>query len=197
MTYISLQEPQRQLIYKLNLQGDREYLLGEFQKWRFVRTSPTQPVVAISGGILGVGTTDGTTFDTPPMEEIADCSVDCELRIPDDGGDQTRWAGIRVRGFQDSILFGYLAYMRSSGTVELYRAGEVLAGQNQVVVKDTKEQWTKLRIDIFDTKIQIWVNDLLYINTTDARFRDKGLVYLHSYGTHVQVRDFAIYQLTL
>ncbi|MBI5713409.1 MAG: hypothetical protein HZC38_08325 [Chloroflexi bacterium] len=131
------------------------------------------------------------------MEELVDVSVDCEFRIPDDGGDPSRWAGIRVRGFQDNIMFGYLAYMRSSGTVELYRAGDVLAGMNEVLVKDTKEQWTKLRFDIFDTNIRIWVNDHLHINRIDTRFRDKGLVYLHSFGTHVQIRDFAVYRFIL
>jgi hypothetical protein len=199
MSDVPSQEPKRQLIYQLNLYQDREQLISDFQKWRFVRTSPNQPVVAVSNGILGIGSTDGTTFDSPPMDEVANCSVECELRIVDDGGDLSRWAGIRVRGFQDNIMFGYLVYLRAEGKVELYRAGEILAGDKKAIVKNTKDEWTKLRIDLFDTTIKVWVNDQPqpHISTTDTRFRDKGLVYLHTFGTHAQIREFVIYQLTL
>ncbi len=195
MLDVSSQELNRQVIYQLDLHGGKENVLEALRKWRFVRSSPKQPVVAVTEGILEVGSIDGVTFDAPPMEEIANCSVECELRIIDDGSDKSRWAGVRVRGFQDNILFGYLIYLRSERKVELYRAGEVLAEYALPEIENARDPWTKLRIDIFDSTIKVWANEQQLLITTDTRFCDKGRVYLHTYGVRAQVREFAIYQL--
>jgi hypothetical protein len=195
MFAVSSQELKRQIIYQLDLHGDKESVLETLRKWRFVRNSLHQPVVAVTEGVLEVGSIDGVTFDAPPIEEIANCSVDCELRIIDDGGDLSRWAGVRVRGFQDNILFGYLIYLRSQGKVEIYRAGVVLAESVLPASEWTKEQWTKLRIDIFGSTIKVSVNEQQPLIVTDTRFSDRGRVYLHAYGVRAQIREFAIYQL--
>lgn len=192
---MSSQELKRQVIYQLDLHGDEGSILETLRKWRFAGTSPQQPAITVTEGILEVGSVDGVTFDAPPLEEIANCSIDCELRIIDDAGDLSRWAGIRVRGFQDNILLGYLVYLRSQGKVEIYRAGEVLAESILPTDEWTKEQWIKLRIDIVDATIKVSVNEQQPLIVTDTRFSDRGRVYLHTYGVRAQIRGFAIYQL--
>ena len=195
MLDVSSQEPKRQVIYQLDLHGDKENIFETLRQWRFVQSSPKPSVVAVTEGILEVGSIDGVTFDAPPMEEIANCSVECELRIIDDGGDAARWVGVRVRGFQDNILFGYLIYLRSQGKVEIYRAGDVLAEYALPAIENAREQWTKLRIDIFDSTIKVSVNEQQSLTVMDTRFCDRGRVYLHTFGVRAQVREFAIYQL--
>jgi hypothetical protein len=190
----------RELLYRLDLKGTRQQTLNILSRWRFVQASPHppdngQPVAAVANETLGIGQNTLTTFHSPPIPEILNCSVECELRIIDDGGDPSRWAGVRVRGFRDDIQFGYLVYLRRQGTVELYRAQEVIGGENDFKVRDTKDTWTKVRLDILNSRIAVWVNGKPHIETTDTRFRDKGMVYLHTFGTHAQFRNFSVYRL--
>lgn len=193
-------EPQenydRQLVYTLNLAGNGDEIRAKLEKWRFVGTSATQPIATVADGIIGIGTNDQTTFCHPLIDELENCSVECEIKIIDDGGDRSRWAGIRVRGFLYDFRFGYLVYLRSSGAVELYRAEMILAAEQKAVAPDGKDTWTRLRVDIYNSAIRVWVNGELRITESDRKFCDKGLVYLHTFGTHAQFRDLSIYTLT-
>ncbi|MHA2171303.1 MAG: hypothetical protein ACXADH_02660 [Candidatus Kariarchaeaceae archaeon] len=188
-------EPKRKQIYKLEL-DDLEQASISLNEWRFVRTFTTEPFGALANGILGIGQPEGTTFSRAPIPPRVNCSVECDMRIIDDGGDPTHWAGIRVRGLWDDIQFGYLTYMRREGTVELYRAREVIGGKNQQIILDTKDNWTTLRVDILNTRISIWVNGKLHLDVRDKTFCNKGHVYLHTFGVHAQFRDFCIYRIT-
>jgi len=85
--------------------------------------------------------------------------------------------------------------LRRQGTVELYRAQEVIGGENQFIVQDTKDAWTRIRLDIFNSQMRVWVNGKPHIDIKDRKFRDKGMIYLHTFGTHTQFRSFRIYQL--
>lgn len=187
-------EPNRKQIYRLNLDDERQASIA-LDEWRFVRTFTTEPFGALSNGVLGIGQPDGTTFNRAPILPIANCSVECDMRIIDDGGDPSRWAGIRVRGFWDDIQFGYLIYLRREGTVELYRAREVIGGMNQRTILDTKDEWTSLRVDILTDSIKVWVNGNLHIDAKDKTFGNKGHIYLHTYGIHAQFRNFGVYSL--
>lgn len=183
-TSLKKASPAKKLIYALDL------LSG----WKFVSTS-AHPTVAIANEIIGIGNNDGTTFNLSPMKPIANCRVEFELRIIDDGGDTSRWAGIRLRGAQYDFRFGYLAYLRRTGTVELYTAGKVLAGESDPVVPDTKNLWTHLRIEIFNSHVWVFVNGQLHIHVKDTTFRNKGLIFLHTFGTHTQFRNMRVWQL--
>ncbi len=190
----------RKMIYTLSSKEGDGHISDSLRQWRFVHYFARQPLnemplAEISNKVVGIGDIDGTTFDSPPIPEMSNCSAECELRILDDGGDPERWAGIRVRGFLDDIQFGYLVYLRGKGTVELYRAQKVIGGENKIVVPDTKNAWTKLRLDVLNSKLKVWVNGKLHINTRDKNFCDKGLVYLHTFGTRIQFRNFGIYRL--
>ena len=181
-------------VYTLNLEADREQIGEELSKWRIVSTA-SNPTVAVSQAVIGFGNNDGTTFNFPPLAPLSNCRVECEMRIIDDGGDASRWAGIRVRAFLYDIRFGYLVYMRRTGTVELYRAGEVLGGANKPIVSDTKDEWTHIRIDIFNTHIWVFVNGKQHLHVTDTKFRDKDSVCLHTFGTHAQFRNLRVLKL--
>jgi hypothetical protein len=194
-------EPQaeysRRPVYTLNLNGDVKEIEASLAEWRFVGTSASQPLATIANGIIGIGSNDQTTFNFLAIDEMADCSVECTLRIIDDGGDHSRWAGVRVRGFLYDIRFGYLVYLRATGTVELYCAETVLDGANDIIVTDAKDTWTKIRIDILGVHIRVWVNGKLHIDATDRKFADKGLVYFHTFGTHAQVSELSVYEIIL
>ncbi len=186
----------RQQIYTLDLHADPEELRLELGKWRFVGTSAAQPIATVTEGIITVGTTDQATFNLPDIKELQNCSVDFEVRIRDDGHDPSRWAGVRLRGFVYDIRFGYLVYLRRTGTVELYRAEQVLGGANDTKVQDTMTNWTRIRVDVFDSTIRVWVDGEPHITKIDRKFADKGRVYLHTFGTIAQFRHFSVYELT-
>lgn len=186
----------RRLVYSLNLDGSTDEVETAVKNWRFVGTSPVEPIATVRNGVLAIGSTNQTTFNCPLIDEIANCSAECELRILDDGGDRSRWAGIRLRGFLYDVRFGYTVYLRRTGSVELYRAEAVIGGASTVVVPDTMNTWTRLRFDIFDDIIKVWVNGKLHIDAADRKFTDKGLVYLHTFGTQAEFRNFAIYELS-
>ncbi len=190
----------RERIYKLDLRGDDQQIRDNLSRWRMVyasaiQPSANQPIAVVANEIVGIGQRGVTTFCSAPVSEMSNCSVQCKLRIIDDGGDPSNWAGIRLRGWLDDIRFGYLIYLRRRGSVELYRTQQVLAGLNNDIIHDTTNAWTRLRVDIFNSRIQVWVNDKLHIDEKDAKLRDKGLVYLHTLGTHAQFRDFEIHRL--
>ncbi len=191
----------RSLIYQLNLSGTHQEISDALNKWRFVQAvsfhlTGKQPLAVVANEVIGVGENYATTFHSPPIQELYNCGIECDLRIIDDGGDASRWAGFRVRGFHDDIQFGYLIYLRRRGTVELYRARQVIGGENQIIISDTKDAWTNIRLDIINSQIKVWVNGKLHINVRDKTFGNKGMVYLHTFGTHAQFRNFQIYRLT-
>jgi 3-keto-disaccharide hydrolase len=186
----------RKLIYNFDLKSSIDDIETALERWRFIGSSSTQPIARVENSTIVIGTVDQSTFNYPLTDEIANCSVECDLRIIDDGGDTSHWAGVRVRGFLNDIRFGYLVYLRSSGIVQLYRAEQVIGESAQVVTADTKNTWTKLRVDIFDYTIKIWANERLVIDATDRKFTAEGLVYLHTFGTQAEFRQFSIYELS-
>ena len=192
-------EYKRKLLYHLDLNSSHEKISEQLSKWRFVEAFPSppthsRPIAAVSNGNMGIGGTDSTTFHSPPIPELANCSVECELRIKSDAGGIDRWAGFRVRGFRDDIQFGYLLYLRSRGRVELYRAQGIIYMADQITIPDTKDTWTKLRLDILASKIIVWINDKPVRELKDRKFCDKGMVYLHTFGTHAQYQNFRVYR---
>ncbi len=153
----------RERLYRLNLRGDYRQILEGFTRWRIVVASvglppENQPIATLANEVVGIGLQGVTTFCSPPVPEIKNCSVQCKLKIIADGGDASNWAGIRLRGFLDDIQFGYLIYLRRRGSVELYRVQQVIAGLNRDIVDDPADVWTQLRVDIFNSRIAIWVN---------------------------------------
>lgn len=184
-------EPKRELVYEVSAQSDIETIKGE---WKFLSSSIT--TVAISNGIIDIGSVDGQTSSFPQIDPLSNCSVECELRILETANNDTSlWAGIRLRGFIYDFRFGYLAYIRRMGAVEFYRAMEVIAGANERIVADTKEAWTHIRVDVYKNRMRVWVGGTLHANVTDKKFSDKGLVYLHTYYSHAQFRNLRIFKL--
>jgi len=117
-------EYKRKLLYHLDLGGTHQQITATLSRWRFVEAFPSppssvQPITAVANEIMGIGGTNSTTFHSPPVPELVNCSVECELRIISDNGDVSRWAGFRVRGFRDDIQFGYLVYLSLFSTVRL------------------------------------------------------------------------------
>ncbi len=187
------------LIYELGLLGDAEQLQSILSEWKFATTSPTQPSVAVANGIIGIGHIDGVTFNQAPIDPISNCSVECELKIIDHGTDQSNWAGIRVRAFDFcyDLRLGYLVYLRRSGHVELYGPEGIVAGRDRVKVTNTVDVWTHIKIDILDSEIRVYVDreQEPHIRVTDKTFGGKGSIYLHTFGTHSQLRGFRVYAL--
>ena len=70
-----------------------------------------------------------------------------------------------------------------------------MAGDRQIAVWDTKDQWTHLRVDILNSEIRVLVNGKPWIRKIDKTFGDKGLIYLHTFGTHSWFREFRVSEL--
>ena len=188
------------LIYELVLPDDIEKLQTILSKWKFVTSSPKQPSVAVANGIIGIGHNDGVTFNQAPVAPIDNCSMEFELQIIDHGNDQSNWAGVRVRAFDFCYDFrlGYLVYLRRSGQVELYGPEGIIDGHDGAKVLNTLGVWTHIRVDILGSEIRVYVNGEQepHIRRIDKTFGGKGLIYLHTFGTHAQFRNLAIYSLT-
>lgn len=196
--YPEVENHERQEIYKMTIPIDAQDKagLGALKRWKFTFTSTDPRISVVQGGILGIGSTNGVTIGCAPIKPTSDCSVECELRILEDGNDASRWAGIRVRGLYEDFRLGYLVYLRREGTVELYRAEEIISRTKQRIVPDTEHTWTKLRVDIVDSLISVRVNGKMVLSKEDKWFGGMGNVYLHTFGTHSQFRNFRIYKLS-
>jgi hypothetical protein len=81
--------------------------------------------------------------------------------------------GIKVGGRS-----GYLVYLRSNGSVELFRAGTIVGGINKIIVDDAKVSWTHIRIDTIDATVKVYVNKKLHISTSDKTFGERGYILL-------------------
>jgi hypothetical protein len=108
----------------------------------------------------------------------------------------TNWGGIRVRGFDfcPDFRLGYLVYLRQQRTVDLYGPYGVIDGDKEVQI-DEANPWTHLRVDVFDSQIQVYINGNLLITRIDRNFGNKGLVYLHTFRTHTQFKNFRAYEM--
>lgn len=142
---------------------------------------------------------------TPPANfkyilgpDIEDCSVECDIRILDDSNDPFSWAGFRVRGFHigaDHLGLGYLTYLRSMGTVEMFRKTKTISGEGKQIVSNAKDNWVKVRTDVVSSKISIWVNDELHTTREDRSFGGPGFLCLHTYYATAQFRNLQVYQI--
>ena len=61
------------------------------------------------------------------------------------------------------------------------------------VTSDTKQKWTLLRIDINASTIDVFINGEIFISKQDIWFGGLGGIYLHTFGTHAQFRNFRVY----
>jgi hypothetical protein len=193
---------QSKLVYQLELpqepsEENIQALKATISEWKFITTSSLQPIVSIANGILGIGQTDGVTFDLSPVKPIDNCSIECDILIVAYGNDPSNWAGLRVRAFDFAYDFrlGYLVYIRRSGQVELYGPEGILAGLNHIVVPDPSATWTRLRVDILDSEIRVFVNGAKHIAIADKTFGGRGRIYLNTFGTHAQFKSFKVYEL--
>lgn len=192
LTKSGYKEPERTLIYEIGPQTGTNEIRNY---WKFLSSSTG--VVVISNGIIEIGSLDGETCSFPQIDPLENCSVEYDLKILDVGNnnDATLWAGVRLRGFLYDFRFGYLAYLRRVGTMELYRAQEVIGRAYEPRVPDTRNNWTNIRVDIFKSRMRVWVGGILHINVIDKKFRDKGLIFLHTYYTRAQFRNLRIFKL--
>lgn len=185
-----------QLLYELNLNGSKEEIVTALDEWQFASSSQRQPHAAIANGIIGMGQDDGVTFNLAPIEPIDNCSVECDLQIINFGNNQSNWGGIRVRGFNfcPDFRLGYLVYLRQVKTVDLYGPYGVIDGDKQVML-DPTDPWTHLRVDVCDSQIEVYINGDRRISVADRNLGNKGLIYLHTFRTHTQFRNFRVYEM--
>src|SRR5262245_10109672 len=141
---------------------------------------------------------ESSNFEYLLVPELEDCSVECDIRIVDDNDDAYSWAGFRVRGFRvelDHIGLGYLTYLRSLGTVEVFRKTKTIGGEGQRVVATAKDTWVKVRMDIASSRIAVWANEELHISREDRSFGGPGFLCLHTYYATAQFQNLHIYQI--
>ncbi|MBI5876287.1 MAG: hypothetical protein HZB53_01445 [Chloroflexi bacterium] len=129
------------------------------------------------------------------IELLEDCLVNCNVRILD-YSDKSYWAGVRVRGSLPDFRFGYLAYLRVDGQLELYRAQEIIASSNELMGRARLSEWIHLQVQILHSRVEVLVNDVVRISVQDKMFGGTGRVYLHTFGTRAEFGNLRIYKLT-
>lgn len=147
---------------------------------------------------ITLGSQKRGVFEYIYLPEYENISVECDIRILDDGDDDQQWAGFRLRGFRlevDHIGLGYLTYIRSMGTVELYRKTRVIAGDKQKVVDSAKQAWVHIRTDIYTNILSIWVNGQLHVTKKDKSFGEAGFLCLHTHRVVAQFRNIQAFEI--
>jgi hypothetical protein len=182
-------------IYALKLPDEPTNTTGAqaLNGWRFVSQAPDPSITVYSGGILGIGSDDNVVSARSPIAKIDNCLVECDIRILGEGADDSRWAGIRIRGFTDDFRVGYLVYLRSDGSIDFHRAEDILDTTD--VDYDTKERWTTIRLEVIESTITLSVNNKRKMTFNDKWFGGLGVVYLHTSTTHAWFRNFHVFRL--
>jgi len=151
------------------------------------------------GQIITQGDDKSSVARIVTFDEVADVSVEFQIRITDDGGSDDNWAGVRVRGFHTSVMdigFGYLLHVRSNGQVEIFREIKPIAVVKDALLGRAKGQWVTLRMDILSTTIQVWINGKRRISIQDEKF-GKGYVCLHTFFVQAEFKNLQIYCIAL
>jgi transcriptional regulator with XRE-family HTH domain len=128
--------------------------------------------------------------------EFTDCSLECQIKIIDDGGPD-KWAGMRFRGLHTDIHdigLGYLVYLRANGSVELFKQRAILSSENNEAVQDPKTAWTKLRCDLIGPRIMVFVNNELHTSVSDSKF-GSGYICLHTYFVRAEYKNVEVYSI--
>ena len=180
-------------IYHLRLPADSQQIGAALYAWHFL---PINQHLGVAEGSLEFGAIGpqlvANRLMLYPMEN---CRVECEIQILEDGDDSSQWAGMRVRGLSEHLYTGHLIYLRSRGTVELWKAGIVPPESIKQVVPSAKRNWVHLRIDMLDSKLTISANRRKIYTNTDKTFGERGFVYFHTHGTIARFRNITIYEL--
>lgn len=180
-------------IYQLRLPADSQQIGSALYAWHFLPIDQQLRIVdgSLEFGVLGLQLVANRLMLYP----MANCRVECDIQIVEDGGDTSQWAGIRVRGLSEHLYTGHLIYLRSRGTVEVWTAGIVPQESVKRVVPSAKCTWVPIRVDILDSKLTISVNRRKVYTTTDKTFGERGFVYFHTHGTIARFRNIAVYEL--
>lgn len=129
-------------------------------------------------------------IETPPLQN---CSVEVEVRMESDGGDNSNWFGVRVRGVTSWFHAGYLVYLRSNSNLDVTSIEERSILEKEVPAIDPKEGFVHLKITIIAERIKVWVNGNLVVDKSNTLVSWPGYVYLHTFATTVKVRALQIF----
>lgn len=186
----------RRIIYELP--KEETEIQSELATWDFIQADRTS-VEGSSIVLHGVNSGAGCRVHTKP---ITDFGVECEVKIKECGTDP--WVGLIVRGF-DSIFgnqrtshidFGYLVYLRANGSLELYCRGDEPKVADRRPTDNASKDWTKLRIELIGSKINVFVNGELYLSMIDSTFGGKGHIYLQAYKSVACFKNLSVYEIT-
>jgi len=186
----------RRIIYELP--KEETEIRNELAIWDFIQEDRTT-VEGRSIVLHGVNSGAGCRV---PTKAITDFGVECEVKIQKCGDDP--WVGLIVRGF-DSIFgnqrashidFGYLVYLRANGSLELYCRGDDLTVAEKRPTNDATEYWSKLRIELIGSKINVFANGELCLSKIDSTFGGKGYIYLQTYKSSACFKNLSVYEIT-
>jgi transcriptional regulator with XRE-family HTH domain len=185
--------PQRMRVY--TLPHDEQECRVELRKWSLIPEG--QPVDFIDEAI-SLGDISLATFNRSPLPKLYNCSVECKVKIIDDGGNPDNWVGVKLRGYYteaEDIGNGYLVHLRSNGIVEIYTRRDPIAISRKMEGRDTQNEWWHIRVDIVESTIQVWINSELLISQIDKTIGVEGYVYVHSHLAKVMLKDFQVYSI--
>jgi hypothetical protein len=117
------------------------------------------------------------------------------VRILDDGGDSTNWAGIHLHKVAPSdpiTTSGYVLYYRNNGRLELYnREGGVVAWTESGLRPDV---WRNVRVDVKGFHLRVYVDGIKFLDWSDPNRRwDRGYTDLVTYGAHAHFDDVNVF----
>jgi hypothetical protein len=138
------------------------------------------------------GSVTSSEWSRLETESLRNCEVEVEFQIEDDGGKSDSWFGIRVRGTTNYFHSGYLIYLRGNGYLDVTSIEErsILDGEKQTV--SPRDRVVKLDVQMVGDRIFVSVNGRKIVNVHDTLVSWAGNVYLHAWGTRVQLRSIVV-----
>jgi hypothetical protein len=142
------------------------------------------------GGVYHASGSGETYLQGMTFRDV-DVEVDC--RISDYGAIVADWMGVAVGADEQSgVGLGYMAYLRYSGQVELYREGQILAARpTGAQAKFAAGQFVRLGVSVHGMHITVRVDGQSLIEY-DAPSEIVGMVGLLTYDVQADYANFRL-----
>jgi hypothetical protein len=149
---------------------------------------------AIEGGEYSQSSLGGgSNFSSLKDKRFGDATYEFDLRVVDNGGDSTAWAGLQFKrmGQGDNPFdSGFTVYVRSNGVLELYKVNKVIASATTGLNMTTTRH---LKVVTLGGNIKVYINNEATprINVNDTTFAS-GYAALVAFSSHWHFDNVAI-----
>ena len=131
-------------------------------------------------------------FNLPP--HMHNIRVVMDVRILDDGGNSSNWAGVRIRGLTSHHTAGYLIYIRSAGTIDVMSVEEQSILKTEPKVVADKNGWYQVEVRIVEARITVEVGGELVVDIESKLVPWDGGVFFHTWGVKADFNNIEVFE---